>query len=130
MNEQEAKDYVIKALGRHQSPNIILETLCTEAGMNWEQAKSFVRQVIAENGDQIVIKQSPLFLILGTGFILGGLGLIIYELLPVLLPVFFNPTNDPTPLNSRDIRKIVIGIFMVLAGLRTMWNTIVRLWNS
>lgn len=93
MNQQQATDYVIKALGRHQSSNIILETICTETGMNWEEAKSFVRKVIAENSDKIVVKQSPLFLILGIGF-------------------------------------IIIGIFMALAGLRTMWSTIVRLWNS
>ena len=124
MNTEEATDFVVKSLGRHQSLNIVIQSLCEKYGMNWNDAKKFVLQVSKEKGGEIAIKQSPIILILGIGAMLIGIYLIFLGVLPLLT------STSADILIAYRIRRIFFGGLFLLGGLRGIWSTLVNLWNS
>jgi hypothetical protein len=129
MDQHQATEFVIREVGRHHQKNDIIQKLCETTGMNWGQAEKFVSQVVAEHGGEIATKQSPLVLLLGTVFVLVGIGLslfIVYETLRGTVIIFL---NLPIPFLGNFV-FFIAGLSMIAGGIRGMWDTIVRIWNG
>ena len=129
MNQQEATDFVVRELGKHHQKNDIIQKLCELTSMNWSQAEKFVQHVEAEHGSKIAARQSPLIALLGIVFVLAGCGLTAvttYETMRGTIIIFL---NLPIPYLG-NIFYIIIGLSLIAGGIRGMWSTIVKIWNS
>ncbi|MCI0552020.1 MAG: hypothetical protein L0287_13790 [Anaerolineae bacterium] len=129
MNQQEAIDFVVRELGKHHQKNDIIQKLCESTSMNWGQAEKFVQQVEAQYASTIASKQSPLVALIGVFTVLFGCGvtaLTTYETLRGTIIIFL---NLPIPYLG-NIFYIVVGLAMIAGGIRGMWSTIVKIWNS
>jgi len=129
MNQQEATDFVIQELGKHHQKNDIIQNLCEVTSMSWEDAKKFILQVEAQYRGQIAKKQSPLIVIMGTGSILAGFFISIAIIYATLQGWFFFLLSMPIPYLG-NVVYFLVGIGMIVGGLRGMWDTIVQIWNS
>jgi hypothetical protein len=129
MNKEEATNFVIQELGKHHSRNDTIQKLCEATSMNWEQAEKFIREVETQNRSAIAQKQSPIITILGTFTILAGLGLSLWIAYATMQGWVILFLSFPVPYLG-NITYFVIGIGMVAGGLRGMWETITRIWNS
>jgi hypothetical protein len=129
MNQQEATDFVIQGLGKHQQKNDIIRKLCESSNMNWGQAEKFIQQVEAQHGGMIAQKQSPIIAVIGTVTVIAGFAVAIGVIVLTLQGWIFFFLRLPIPYLG-NITYFVIGIGMIAGGLRGMWDTIVRMWNS
>jgi len=129
MNQQEATDFVIRELGKHHQRNDIVQNLCEATSMSWEEAKKFIQQVEAQHRGQIAKKQSPLIVIMGTGSIITGFFLSIVMIYATLQGWIFFLLSMPIPYLG-NVVYFLIGIGMIVGGLRGMWDTIVQIWNN
>ena len=129
MNQQEATDFVIRELGKHHQKNDIIQNLCEATSMNWEEAKKFIRQVEMQHGGQIAKKQSPLIVIMGTGSIIAGFFISIVMIYVTLQGWIFFLLSMPIPYLG-NVVYFLVGIGLIIGGLRGMWDTIVQIWNN
>ena len=129
MNQQESTDFVIRELGKHHQRNEIIQKLCETNGINWKDAERFIQNVEAENANKIAIKQSPLVTIIGIGTIIAGLttaiGIVVLTMQGYI--IFF--LSFPIPYLG-NIFYFAVGLAMITGGLRGIWDTILRIWNS
>lgn len=129
MNKQEATNFVISELGKHHQRNDIIQKLCEATSMNWSQAEKFIQQVEVQHRSTIASKQSPLITLISLGTVLLGLGItvaIVYATLQGAIYVFL---KLPIPY-SGNIFIFIVGLSMIAGGIRGMWDTIVKIWNS
>jgi succinate dehydrogenase/fumarate reductase cytochrome b subunit len=129
MNKQEAIDFVVGELGRHHLRNDIIQKLCEQTEMNWGQAEKFIQQVEVQYAGKIASQQSPLVVLVGVFLTLAGCVLtmlITYATLQGTVYVFL---NLPIPYLG-NLFLFFVGVAMVVGGIRGMWSTIVRVWNS
>ena len=129
MNQQEATDFVISELGKHHQKNDIIQKLCESTSMNWSQAEKFIQQVRAEHGTVIAQKQSPMIVAIGTVVVIAGLFIAVLTIYLTLQGENIRMRGLPIPY-SGNIAYFFIGAAMMGGGLRGMWDTIVRMWNS
>jgi hypothetical protein len=118
--------YVVRSLGRHASENDIITYLCTEGGMSWSQAEAFIANVKQTQSKTISRKQTPLYMILAVGVIIGGLWLAWFGVVQGW--VMIDPDTAPIVQTERMSRRVLsntvfiigsipIGLSMVAAGV-------------
>ena len=129
MNKETATDFVIRELGKHHSRNDIIQRLCEVTSMNWGQAEDFVREVETKNASTIAQKQSPLITFIGVLTIIAGFGLSMWVAYETLNGYIIFLLSFPIPYLG-NITYFVVGIGMIAGGIRGMWETLTRLWNS
>ncbi len=123
MNEAELSEYVVLQLGKHVARNDLIFKLCHVSGMSWEQANAFVRQVEAQQGARIARHQSPLFIIIGVGILIGGIVLTFFSV------TYFVHIYNTGLTGALDVRRdyraiagLVTGIAMILGSLFGLWR--------
>jgi len=129
MEQQEAIDFVIQELGKHHQKNDIIQKLCESTSMNWNQAEKFIQQVEAQHRGLIASKQGPFVTVMSIGTVFIGFAIsafIIYETLQGVI-IFF--LRLPIPYLG-NITYFLVGIGMIIGGLRGMRDMFVQLWNS
>lgn len=129
MNKETATDFVIRELGKHHSRNDIIQRLCEATSMNWGQAENFIRDVESQNASTIAQKQSPLITVIGLLTVIAGFGLSIWVAYETLNGYIIFFLSLPIPYLG-NITYFVVGIGMIAGGIRGMWETLTRLWNS
>lgn len=129
MNQQEATEFVIQELGKHHQKNDIIQKLCESTSMNWSQAEKFIQHVAVQHGATIAAKQSPLVVFIGVSTVLIGLGITILTIFQTLRGEIIVIRRFPIPY-SGNVLLFLVGVTMITAGARGMWDTIARLWNS
>ena len=129
MNQQEATEFVIRELGRHHQRNDIIQKLCETGGMNWSQAEKFLEMVETQNRSRIAAKQSPLVAVIGVFIVIAGLAIALVTIYETLQGTIMFLLALPIPYLGNLI-LILIGIGMIAGGIRGMWDTIVRIWDS
>jgi hypothetical protein len=129
MNQQEATDFVIQQLGKHQQKNNIIQKLCESTSMNWGQAEKFIQQVEAQHGGIIAQKQSPMIAAIGTVTVIAGFAIAIGIIVVTLQGWMIFFLKLPVPYLG-NIVYFLGGVAMIAGGLRGTWDTIVRMWNS
>ncbi len=129
MNKEEAIDFVVRELGKHHQVNDIVQKLCGTTGMNWGQAEKFVYQVAEQHRGKIAARQSPLVALIGVVTVIAGCGIAAFITLATLRGTIIIFLNLPIPYLG-NLFYFVAGLAMVAGGIRGMWSTIVRMWNS
>jgi hypothetical protein len=118
--------YVVRSLGKHQSENDIITYLCTEGGMIWSQAEAFIANVKNTQAKTISRKQTPLYLVLAAGAILGGIALAWFGVVQGW--AMLDPESAPIVMSERGQRRVLsntvfvigiipIGLAMAAAGV-------------
>jgi hypothetical protein len=118
--------YVVRSLGRHASENDLITYLCTEGGMSWSQAEAFIANVKNTQGKSISRRQTPLYLILAVGVIIGGVWLAWFGVVQGWAMIA--PETAPIVMTERMSRRVLsntvfiigsipIGLSMVAAGV-------------
>ncbi len=129
MNKEEAIDFVVRELGKHHPVNDIIQKLCETTSMNWGQAEKFVYQVAQTHRSRIAAKQSPLVTLIGVVTVLFGCGVVTFITLETLRGTIIIFLNLPIPYLG-NIFYFILGFAMIAGGIRGMWSTINRIWNS
>jgi hypothetical protein len=129
MNQEQAKEFVIRELGRNHPKNEVIRQLCEQSGMNWTKATDFIQQVESEHDSEIALKQSPMIVFLGSVFLIGGLILSASIAIMTLQGYVIFFLRLPIPYLG-NLFYFVIGVAMVFGGLSGMWSTLKRIWNS
>ena len=129
MNKEEATAFVIGELGKLRPRNDIVQKLCEVTGMNWAQAEKFVQIVASEHRSLIAQKQSPVVVGLGALTLIAGLALSIWVTYATLQGVIIFFLSFPVPYLG-NITYFIVGVGMTAGGLRGVWETLVRVWNS
>jgi len=129
MDQEQAREFVIHQLGRHNSKNNIISLFCEQGGMNWSQAEKFVREVELENSSDIALKQSPMIILIGILLTISGILITGAILIDTLQGTVIFLLNLPIPYLGNIIYPI-IGVSLIVGGLRGIWDTLVRIWNG
>jgi len=129
MNQQEATEFVIRELGKHHQRNDIIQKLCETGGMNWSQAEKFLQTVESQNQSSIARRQSPLVAVIGVFTVIIGLGIALFTVYETLQGAIYFLLALPIPYLG-NIILFLTGLGMVAGGIRGMWDTIVRIWDS
>jgi hypothetical protein len=84
MNDQQATDYVIRALGRFVERNQIITEVCERTGKSWAYAEAFVQEVEREHARRIQKRRVPMIMGMAVGLTVAGvvvtLGVIVLTL--------------------------------------------------
>ena len=129
MNQEQAKEFVIRELGRNLPKNEVIRELCEQSGMNWTEATEFIEQVEFDHESEIALKQSPIIVFLGSMFLLGGLILTGTIAVMTFQGYVIFLLKLPIPYLG-NIVYFVTGVGLITGGLRGMWDTLMRIWNS
>lgn len=129
MDQDQARDFVIRELGRNHPRDEILLQLCERGGMDWKQASNFVQQVETEYGSQIAVRQSPVIIFLGIAILLGGIALATTMVIMTLDGYIIFFLSLPIPYLG-NVLYFLTGIGMIAGGFRGIWSTLIRIWSS
>ena len=78
MNE-ELTNLIIKKLGKHHDRNDIIAMVCEQSTLGWTAASKLIEQVEAENGSIIEGRQRPFLILVSSGTLILGIGLLFYN---------------------------------------------------
>ncbi len=117
---------VVRSLGHHASENDIITYLCTEGGMSWSQAEAFIANVKNTQSKTINRKQTPLYLVLAGGAILGGIAFAWFGIAQGW--AMLDPDTAPIVMSERGQRRVLsntvfvigiipVGLAMAAAGV-------------
>jgi 3'-phosphoadenosine 5'-phosphosulfate sulfotransferase (PAPS reductase)/FAD synthetase len=71
------KDFVVQALKQQSNiKDVLIPQIIEKTGWNWPMSEQFVKQVQTEYGIEISVFTEQLYLYLGWGIVLVGVGLI------------------------------------------------------
>ena len=129
MNQEQAKEFVIRELGRNHPKNDVILELCEQSGMDWAEATNFLEQVEIEHDRDIALKQSPIIVFLGSIFLIGGLILTVSIAIMTLQGYVIFLLKLPIPYLG-NLFYFVIGVALITGSLSGMWSTLKKIWNS
>jgi hypothetical protein len=78
MNE-ELNNLIIKKLGKHHDRNEIIQAVCERSTLSWTEAERLIEKVAAEHGSMIAGRQRPFLILVSTGTLILGIGLLFYN---------------------------------------------------
>lgn len=126
MKREDAVNFVVQALGKHQDKNEVIMALCQQTGMNWKQAEQFIKQVEVDHKSTITSRQTPLFIVMGITFIVIGCGLLIANIQFFITILQSDPSEIALAVRSAYFRigSVVTGFGMVIGGIVGLWRAI------
>jgi len=120
MNEEKIKAYIIRELGRHKKREDVIYAVCEKTGLSWAEAQRLVYEVAYEGRKSIAARQSPLVIIFGSAFVIGGFGLAIFS----LVAFFQTLASDIGIPDYRSLVTLVLGLAMMAGGIIGLWEKI------
>ncbi|MEW6400749.1 MAG: hypothetical protein AB1649_03055 [Chloroflexota bacterium] len=129
MDQEQARQFVIRELGRNHPKNEVIRELCERGGMDWGRATKFIEEVESEYGGQIAVRQSPLIVFLGIVILIGGIGLATTMVIMTLDGYIIFFLSLPIPYLGNAV-YFLTGLGMIAGGFRGIWSTLIKLWNS
>ena len=126
MKREDAVNFVVQALGKHEDRNEIIVALCQQTGMNWAQAEQFVKQVEVDHKSTITSRQTPLFIVMGITFIVIGCGLLIANVQFFTTILQSDPSEIALAVRGAYFRigSVVTGFAMVIGGMMGLWRAV------
>ncbi|GAB4580921.1 MAG: hypothetical protein Fur0022_36650 [Anaerolineales bacterium] len=121
MDDEELTDYVICELGKLRRKSDVVMEVCERTGMEWQAAQKFVYQVEFDNRKKVAARQSPLAIIFGVGFVLGGLILALVSLVATLQGINLHYQGIPYVGN---LAGVGFGVVLIAGGVIGLWETI------
>lgn len=114
---------VVRQLGEKRRQNDIIQDICTETGLSWNDATAFVEQVKADHQTEINQRYKSLVVILGITFIGAGLILTVIMIMCALNGINIQLRQIPIPY-SGNVVFALFGIFLTTGGylgLKNAW---------
>ena len=124
MNHEQLTQYVIRELGKHRRRSDVVMDVCERTGMDWPAAQKFVYSVEFDNRQKVAVRQSPLAIIFGVSFLLGGFALVLMSVFATLQG--YSLTYRGVPY-SGNITGVITGILLIAGGVIGLWETIQKL---
>jgi hypothetical protein len=121
MDQQTLTDYVIRELGKSRRRSDVVMDVCERTGMNWQAAQKFVYQVEFENRKKVVVRQSPLAIIFGVSFVVGGLAVALLSGFVALQGV--NIPYGGIPYGG-NVAGLILGALLIAGGVIGLWETL------
>jgi len=125
MDEKLASEFVVRELAKHRNRNDIILALCQSDKIDWKTAQAFVEQVEAKQGRRIAAGQAPLLILIGLGFIIGGLYVTVRYVVATMNGAIIFQWPLPIPYLG-NVTRIGGGIAMVAGGmfgiLKAVWD--------
>jgi uncharacterized membrane protein len=121
MDDTDIKKFIITQLGKHHNPNEITKEVCERTGMRWDDAQKFIKQVYAENREEIVGRQSGIIIALSVLIIISGVvvsGGVLVATLSGWVVLFL---RLPIPYLG-NLVYFLLGIAMIMGGIRGFEN--------
>lgn len=121
MKDQELHNFVVRELGKGRRRSDVTMDVCERTGMDWQTAQKFVYQVAFERRKEVAARQSPLAIIFGVSFIVGGLGMALLSVFATLQGLVISYQGVPYVGN---ISGVVLGMLLIAGGVIGLWDTI------
>ncbi|NUM44621.1 MAG: hypothetical protein HUU38_07925 [Anaerolineales bacterium] len=121
MDEQALTDFVIRELGKHRRRSDVVMDVCERTGMDWPTAQKFVYQVEFDNRKVVAARQSPLAVIFGAAFVLGGFALALVSVIATAQGISIHYRGIPYVGNMAGL---VFGVLLIAGGVLGLWETI------
>ncbi|MCP5097940.1 MAG: hypothetical protein GY943_20525 [Chloroflexi bacterium] len=120
MKNEKIVKYVARQLGLFQRHDKIAQTLSTSYGLDYNQARQFVRFVEIKHARRVAAARLPLVLLLGIPTLLGG-ALLLFRLVGFL---YYGM------ISVRAIYMGVIGLGMVTGSLWGILKVVLKLFGD
>lgn len=114
---------VVRQLGEKRRENDIIQDICTETGLSWDDATAFVEQVKADHQTEINRRHKTIVVTLGFTFVGAGVILTLIMIMCALTGVNIELKQIPIPY-SGNLVFALFGIFLTSGGylgLRDAW---------
>lgn len=111
-------EFVIRELSNYTNRQEVKQALMVRRGLSWNAADELVSYVEQNYSTSVATRQAPLQIFLGAMSLIGGIALISYAGLRLLLGI------PISPLAMRNlVVSLVTGILMVGGSLLGFWQT-------
>jgi hypothetical protein len=130
--DEQITNLIIEELGKHHSRNEIIRGVCERAELNWAEATKLIEQVEEQNRHTIATRQSPIFLFISIGTIIGGLALL-YLNFQFFIDFFQSDVLERVLVLRTGYYKIaglVTGLGMLSGGIYGFWKTLMPLFED
>lgn len=121
MNQEELTDFVVRELGKQRRHSDVVMDVCERTGMDWKTAQKFVYQVAFDNRKRVAARQSPLAIIFGIAFVVGGLALALISVIATIQGISIHYRGVPYVGN---ILGVGFGVLLLAGGVIGLWDTI------
>ena len=122
--ERELTTFVIRELGKHRRRSDIVMDVCERTGMEWPAAQRLVYQIAFDHRKKVAARQSPLAIIFGVGFVVGGFALALFSAILILLEINLHYEGISY---AGNIAGIGFGVILMAGGIIGLWDTIQQL---
>ncbi len=119
--EDELAEFIVKQISKHRRRSDIVFDVSEMTGMDYREAQKLVYQVAYEQRKSIAARQSPILVFFGVVFIVGGILLLVYALIPPLVALSNGEAYIPA---VSSIYLIGFGITLIVGGIAGLWQTI------
>ena len=121
MDEKVIAEFIVRELGKHRRRSDIVMEVCERTGMDWQDAQKLVYQVAFENRKSVAARQSPLAIIFGVAFVLGGLVLALVSAIATVQGISIHYQGIPY---AGNIAGVGFGVLLIAGGVIGLWDTI------
>lgn len=121
MQEQELHDFVVRELGKSRRRSDVVMEVCERTGMNWQEAQKFVYQVAFDKRKEVAARQSPLAIIFGIGFVVGGFAMVVLTLIATVQGISIDYRGVPYVGN---LGGLGFGLLLISGGVIGLWDTL------
>jgi len=131
MNE-ELTNLIIKKLGKQHDRNDIIAMVCEQSTLSWTEAEKLIEQVEAENGSMIAGRQRPFLILVSSGTLILGIGLLFYN--SQFFMGFFQREIFEQLLSLQGgyyrVIGLITGIGMAVGGLLGLGKSVLPLFKE
>ncbi len=121
MEHEQIAQFVVEELGKHRRRSDVVMEVCERTGWDWPRAQKFVYQVAYERRKAVAARQSPLVIVFGVTFVIGGLLLALLSALTALTGISIDVEGVPFLGN---VMGVGIGIVLIAGGAIGLWQKI------
>jgi hypothetical protein len=129
---EDLKAMIVRDLVKQRDRNDIIEAVCEQGGLDWQQSEELVQQVETEQAHAIARGQTPLMIFLSVGTVAIGMLFLAYSIQILKLIFRANPLAGILLLASNNVPLAVgvIGLAMIAGGMIGMWKMLSRYFET
>lgn len=136
MDENKQRDLIIKRLVSHRAISDIVQEVCEQTGMYWDDAEALVNEIAHSHEVSIRKKRSPIVVAMAMAIFVGGVGLLVMTVFVTSNIILFYRSTQPEVLSTINILLLLaneaplalglgsLGLAMIagsMLGMRDVW---------
>lgn len=121
MKDQELQNFIVRELGKSRRRSDVVMDVCERTGMDWQEAQKFVYQVAMDNHKKVAARKSPLAVIFGVSFVVGGFAIALISLIATIQGISIDYRGVPYVGN---LGGIGFGLLLLAGGVIGLWDTL------